>query len=56
MAIANILSNYGAYVVPNHRTGEFLVFCVLALSLRPARAAATSRAGVESGIYGRPSA
>ena len=51
-----ILSNYVAYVVPNHRTGEFLVFCVLALSLRPARAAATSRAGVESGIYGRPSA
>ncbi|MCP1445143.1 O-antigen ligase [Pseudomonas sp. GGS8] len=29
-----MLTNYVAYVVPNYRSAEFLVFCVLALSFR----------------------
>ncbi len=47
-----ILSNYVAYVVPNHRSGEFLVFCVLALSLRPARAVAAPHPSI---LHWRPS-
>lgn len=51
-----ILSNYVAYVVPNHRSGEFLVFCMLALTLRPARAGLASRAPLSRpGIHWRPS-
>ncbi|MFW9082004.1 O-antigen ligase family protein [Pseudomonas sp. P2757] len=29
-----VVTNYVAYVIPNYRSGEFLVFCVLALSFR----------------------
>jgi O-antigen ligase len=29
-----MLTNYVAYVVPNYRSAEFLVFCILALSFR----------------------
>ncbi|WP_237880753.1 O-antigen ligase family protein [Pseudomonas sp. PGPR40] len=29
-----LLTNYVAYVVPNYRSAEFLVFCILALSFR----------------------
>jgi len=29
-----IVTNYVAYVIPNYRSAEFLVFCILALSLR----------------------
>lgn len=51
-----ILSNYVAYVVPNHRSGEFLVFCVLALSLRPSRAGLMARSTLPaSGMHWRPS-
>lgn len=44
-----MLTNYVAYVVPNYRSAEFLVFCVLALSFRhhhakyPVLSAATLR-------------
>jgi hypothetical protein len=31
---AFMLTNYVAYVVPNYRCAEFLVFCILALSFR----------------------
>lgn len=51
-----ILSNYIAYVVPNHRSGEFLVFCVLALTLRPLRKSVATQSAVQtSGIHWRPS-
>lgn len=52
-----ILANYVAYVVPNYRSGEFLVFCVLALTLRsPARSAAAVRGLRQGGgIHWRPS-
>jgi O-antigen ligase len=29
-----VVTNYVAYVIPNYRSGEFLVFCVLSLSFR----------------------
>jgi hypothetical protein len=29
-----IVTNYVAYVIPNYRSAEFLVFCTLALSFR----------------------
>jgi hypothetical protein len=43
-----MLTNYVAYVVPNHRSAEFLVFCVLALSFRHHHAK-------RSGLATRPS-
>ena len=33
-----VMTNYVAYVIPNYRSAEFLVFCILALSFRPAHA------------------
>ncbi|WLG82585.1 O-antigen ligase family protein [Pseudomonas cucumis] len=42
-----MLTNYVAYVVPNYRSAEFLVFCVLALSFRHHHAK-------RSGLAGRP--
>lgn len=51
-----ILANYVAYVVPNHRSGEFLVFCMLALTLRPTGARLAARSSLyRSGTYWRPS-
>src|SRR5690606_5588187 len=50
-----VLANYVAYVVPNHRSGEFLVFCVLALSLRPAAGQVALGTLRPSGIHWRPS-
>ena len=40
-----IVTNYVAYVIPNYRSAEFLVFCILALSFRHhhARLGAASR-------------
>ncbi len=29
-----VVTNYVAYVIPNYRSAEFLVFCTLALSFR----------------------
>ncbi|MCW8278247.1 O-antigen ligase family protein [Pseudomonas sp. PCH199] len=38
-----IVTNYVAYVIPNYRSAEFLVFCTLALSFRHHHARTTAR-------------
>lgn len=45
-----VVTNYVAYVIPNYRSGEFLLFCVLSLTFRHHRLERTAvrRTGVES--------
>ncbi|VVP82004.1 hypothetical protein PS918_02390 [Pseudomonas fluorescens] len=57
-----IVTNYVAYVIPNYRSAEFLVFCTLALSFRhhratyPEFAPATQRQRPSDGAMPRDSA